>query len=50
MYGSFEQHLRKNRFEDIESAGLYKRERVITGPQQSEVSRRRRHRPQPMRQ
>src|SRR3984957_571372 len=37
MYGKFEQHLRK-KIEDIESAGLYKRERVITGPQQAEVS------------
>src|SRR5579859_2994244 len=37
MYGSFEQHLRK-KIEEIESAGLYKRERVIAGPQQSEVT------------
>ena len=36
MYGKFEAHLRK-RIEDIESAGLYKRERVIAGPQQAEV-------------
>jgi hypothetical protein len=28
MYGSFEAHLRK-KIEEIESAGLYKRERVI---------------------
>jgi len=37
MYGSFENHLRR-KIEDIESAGLYKRERVIAGPQQSEVT------------
>jgi glycine C-acetyltransferase len=37
MYGKFEQHLRK-KIEDIETAGLYKRERVITGPQQAEVT------------
>jgi glycine C-acetyltransferase len=37
MYGSFEQHLRK-KIEDIEEAGLYKRERVIAGPQQAEVT------------
>jgi glycine C-acetyltransferase len=37
MYGSFEQHLRK-RIEEIEGAGLYKRERVIAGPQQAEVT------------
>jgi glycine C-acetyltransferase len=37
MYGSFESHLRR-KIEDIESAGLYKRERVIAGPQQAEVT------------
>ena len=37
MYGSFEQHL-KNRLAEIEFAGLFKRERVITGPQQSQVT------------
>ena len=37
MYGKFEAHLRK-KIEDIESAGLYKRERVIAGPQQAEVT------------
>jgi len=37
MYGSFENHLQR-RLADIESAGLYKRERVISGPQQSEVT------------
>ena len=37
MYGNFEAHLRK-KIEDIESAGLYKRERVIAGPQQAEVT------------
>jgi glycine C-acetyltransferase len=37
MYGTFESHLRK-KLEDIEGAGLYKRERVITSPQQAEVT------------
>ena len=37
MYGTFQSHLRK-KLEDIESAGLYKRERVITSPQQAEVT------------
>jgi glycine C-acetyltransferase len=37
MYGSFESHLRR-KIEDIESAGLYKRERIIAGPQQSQVT------------
>jgi glycine C-acetyltransferase len=37
MYGSFEAHLKK-KIEDIETAGLYKRERVIAGPQQAEVT------------
>ena len=37
MYGSFEQHL-KTRLGEIESAGLYKRERIISGPQQAEVT------------
>jgi glycine C-acetyltransferase len=37
MYGKFEAHLRK-KIEDISSAGLYKRERVIAGPQQAEVA------------
>jgi glycine C-acetyltransferase len=37
MYGKFESHLRK-KIEEIEGAGLYKRERVIAGPQQSEVT------------
>jgi glycine C-acetyltransferase len=37
MYGTFQSHLRK-KIEDIESAGLYKRERVITSPQQAEVT------------
>ena len=37
MYGAFENHLR-NRLNEIESAGLTKRERVIAGPQQSEVN------------
>jgi len=37
MYGTFEAHLQK-KIADIESAGLYKRERVIGGPQQAEVT------------
>ncbi len=37
MYGTFQSHLRK-KIEDIESAGLYKRERVISSPQQAEVT------------
>ncbi|HEX4319660.1 MAG TPA: glycine C-acetyltransferase [Acidobacteriaceae bacterium] len=37
MYGKFEAHLRK-KIEDISSAGLYKRERIIAGPQQAEVA------------
>jgi glycine C-acetyltransferase len=37
MYGKFEAHLRK-KIEEIESAGLYKRERVIASPQQAEVT------------
>jgi glycine C-acetyltransferase len=37
MYGTFESHLRK-KIEEIESAGLYKHERIIAGPQQAEVT------------
>src|ERR1700678_3057533 len=37
MYGTFKSHLH-TKLEDIESAGLYKRERVIAGPQQAEVT------------
>jgi len=37
MYGKFEAHLR-TRIGEIESAGLTKRERVISGPQQAEVT------------
>ena len=37
MYGKFETHLRK-KLEEIENAGLYKRERVIASPQQAEVT------------
>jgi len=37
MYGTFQSHLRK-KIEDIENAGLYKRERVISSPQQAEVT------------
>jgi glycine C-acetyltransferase len=36
MYGGFQQHLR-SRIAEIENAGLFKRERVISGPQQAEV-------------
>jgi len=37
MYGSFQNHLHE-KLAGIESAGLLKRERVIVGPQQAEVS------------
>ncbi len=37
MYGTFQSHL-QTKLADIESAGLLKRERVITSPQQAEVS------------
>jgi glycine C-acetyltransferase len=37
MYGKMQEFLR-NKIAGIESAGLYKRERVITGPQQARVS------------
>ena len=37
MYGAMQQHLQQ-RLNEIEKAGLYKRERVIAGPQQPEVS------------
>jgi glycine C-acetyltransferase len=37
MYGTFKSHLR-TKLEEIESAGLYKRERVIAGPQQAMVT------------
>jgi glycine C-acetyltransferase len=37
MYGKFENHLR-TKLSEIESAGLYKRERVIASPQQSEIT------------
>jgi len=37
MYGTFQKHLH-GKIEDIESAGLSKRERVILGAQQSEVT------------
>jgi glycine C-acetyltransferase len=37
MYGSFQDHLRE-KLDGIASAGLLKSERVITGPQQSEVT------------
>lgn len=36
MYGKFEEHLRR-KLDEIEKAGLYKRERVIAGPQQAEL-------------
>jgi glycine C-acetyltransferase len=37
MYGTMQQHLQE-RLAEIEKAGLYKRERVISGPQQPVVS------------
>jgi glycine C-acetyltransferase len=36
MYGAFEHHL-QNRIAEIRSAGLFKGERLIEGPQQSKV-------------
>jgi glycine C-acetyltransferase len=37
MYGNFQEHIR-GRIDEIQAAGLYKRERVIAGPQQAEVT------------
>jgi glycine C-acetyltransferase len=37
MYGAMQVHLQQ-KLAEIEKAGLYKRERIITGPQQPEVS------------
>ena len=37
MYGKFQQHL-QHKLAEIQSAGLYKNERVIAGPQQAKVS------------
>jgi glycine C-acetyltransferase len=37
MYGEFQSHL-KGKLDEIETAGLYKRERVIAGPQQPMVT------------
>ena len=37
MYGAMQEHLQQ-KLSEIEQAGLYKRERVIAGPQQPEVS------------
>jgi glycine C-acetyltransferase len=37
MYGAFQSHLQA-KLKEIEDAGLYKRERIIAGPQQSEVA------------
>ncbi|MGA2850521.1 MAG: glycine C-acetyltransferase [Terracidiphilus sp.] len=37
MYGKFQQHL-QHKIAEIQSAGLYKNERVIAGPQQAKVS------------
>ncbi|HTJ31122.1 MAG TPA: hypothetical protein VL346_11510, partial [Acidobacteriaceae bacterium] len=37
MYGEFQVHL-KGKLSEIEKAGLYKRERVIAGPQQPMVT------------
>ena len=36
MYGTLQQHLR-TQLEDIQSAGLFKRERVITTPQDAHI-------------
>jgi len=36
MYGNFRQHL-QTKISEIETAGLYKRERIIVGPQQAEI-------------
>jgi glycine C-acetyltransferase len=37
MYGSIQQHL-ENEIKDIKAAGLYKRERIITSPQDAEIT------------
>lgn len=37
MYGSIQQHL-QNEIKEIKEAGLYKRERIITGPQGAEIT------------
>ncbi len=37
MYGDIKQHLTKE-LQDIEAAGLYKRERIITSPQTAEIT------------
>lgn len=37
MYGAMQKHLQQ-KLSEIEKAGLYKRERIITGPQQPEIS------------
>lgn len=37
MYGTIQQHLQKE-IEEIKEAGLYKRERIITGPQGAEIA------------
>ena len=37
MYGDIKQHLAKE-LQDIEAAGLYKRERIITSPQTAEIT------------
>ncbi len=37
MYGSIQQHL-EDEIKDIKEAGLYKRERIITGPQDAEIT------------
>src|SRR5450755_3827342 len=37
MYGSFQQHL-QTRIDEIETAGLFKHERIIRGPQQAQVT------------
>ncbi|MCH8547090.1 MAG: glycine C-acetyltransferase [Cryomorphaceae bacterium] len=37
MYGNIQQHL-QNEIKEIKEAGLYKRERIITGPQGAEIT------------
>ena len=37
MYGSIQNHL-KEELDNIESAGLFKKERVITGPQAADIT------------
>lgn len=37
MYGKIKEHL-QNQLQDIENAGLYKKERIITSPQEAEIT------------